>query len=44
MMKVNLSPPRLTGTAEQKLSQLDRWLVQLCEQLNMKFNSEEKKR
>lgn len=38
-MIIKFEPPRLEGTAEQKLQQLELWVRVLCEKLNICFES-----
>ncbi len=42
-MDIKIQPPRLEGTATEKLTQLERWLKQLCMELNLSFEALEMK-
>lgn len=38
-MDIFFKPPKLEGTAEQKLEALERWVKTLCTELNLIFDS-----
>ena len=38
-MDIKFEPPKLEGTAEQKLEMLERWVKKLCAELNMLFDT-----
>lgn len=40
-MDIKFEPPRLQGTPEQKLHQLEAWVRNLCEKLNIAFDERE---
>ena len=38
-MDIKIEPPRLEGTAEEKLVQLELWVKRLCIELNLNFEA-----
>lgn len=38
-MDIKIEPPRLEGTAEEKLVQLELWVKKLCIELNLNFEA-----
>lgn len=42
-MDIKIEPPKLEGAVAEKLTQLERWVKQLCMELNLNFEALEMK-
>ena len=43
-MEIKFEPPRLEGSGEEKLRQLEAWVRVLCEKLNIAFDMKEREK